>query len=278
MIVSAYVFWNCLAAIYMAVVSVIFLKQLKISYKHIVIIDVLVVLSFFIGSRLMYAVLYPSRILVMPSKLWALKLVNFSLYGGLIMALLAWLLIGRLWRLKQLLFADNIVPHLGIAVALSKLGCFFNGCCYGVVSDVPWAMHFERADQSFLTRAFGNSPLLGVIDASTAILRHPTQLYEVGATMTVVCLTFGLLHMRRFPPTTSILNQEGLILSFFSLFYSVWRLLIFNLREFPGATALSSFVRGPLLYGLVIVISILFIIVAVIKNKENSHPKSVTAK
>ncbi len=267
MIVSAYVFWNWLAAIYMTVISTVILKRCQLSYKHIFLVDVLVVLSFFIGSRLLYAALYPARIMAVPSRLWALKLVNFSLYGGLIMALMIWFIIGKYMQLRRLGIADQLVPHLGIAIMLSKLGCFFNGCCYGVVTSVPWAMHFERAEQNFFARTLGGSSLLGLFKDTTQSLRHPTQLYEVGAAFFAVCLTFYLSYLRNRQLPKSWLNKDGVILAFFCLSFSVGRLIIFYFREFSGATPLSNFVRGPLLYGVIIGISGLFILI-------NSHNKS----
>lgn len=46
-------------------------------------------------------------------------------------------------------------PAIAIGVAIGRLGCFFNGCCYGKSTGLPWGVDF--GDQVF---------------------RHPTQLYE----------------------------------------------------------------------------------------------------
>lgn len=273
MIVSAYVFWNYLAGIYMAVISTVILKRCQLSYKHIFLVDVLVVMSFFIGSRLLYAALYPARITAVPSRLWALKLVNFSLYGGLIMALIVWFFIGKYMQLRRLGIADQLVPHIGIAIMLSKLGCFFNGCCYGVVTSVPWAMHFERAEQTFLSRTLGGGSLLGLFGTEMATLRHPTQLYEVGAAFFAVCLTFYLGYLKNKQLPKSWLKNDGVILAFFCLSFSVGRLIIFYFREFSGATPLSNFVRGPLLYGTIIGMSCLFILINKRKNSKRLASK-----
>ncbi len=56
---------------------------------------------------------------------------------------------------------DNFAVPVAMAVAISRLGCFVGGCCYGQVTELPWGVHF---------------PLAG--DASADVLRHPTQLYE----------------------------------------------------------------------------------------------------
>jgi phosphatidylglycerol:prolipoprotein diacylglycerol transferase len=52
---------------------------------------------------------------------------------------------------------DSFALPLAIALSIGRLGCFFNGCCYGLPTQMPWGVDF-----------FGDG------------LRHPTQLYEVG--------------------------------------------------------------------------------------------------
>lgn len=46
-------------------------------------------------------------------------------------------------------------PALAIAVAIGRIGCYVKGCCYGKITNVPWAIY-----------SFG-------------ALRHPTQIYEI---------------------------------------------------------------------------------------------------
>jgi prolipoprotein diacylglyceryl transferase len=46
-------------------------------------------------------------------------------------------------------------PAIAMGVCIGRLGCFFEGCCYGTPSSVPWA-----------------------VDFGDGIRRHPTQIYE----------------------------------------------------------------------------------------------------
>jgi phosphatidylglycerol:prolipoprotein diacylglycerol transferase len=50
---------------------------------------------------------------------------------------------------------DTFALPLACAMAVGRWGCFFNGCCYGTHSELPWAVRFGD------------------------VSRHPTQLYEV---------------------------------------------------------------------------------------------------
>jgi phosphatidylglycerol---prolipoprotein diacylglyceryl transferase len=53
---------------------------------------------------------------------------------------------------------DTFALPLAVALAVGRWGCFFNGCCYGVATDLPWGVNFRVGDQ--LVRC------------------HPTQAYE----------------------------------------------------------------------------------------------------
>ena len=50
---------------------------------------------------------------------------------------------------------DAFALPLALALGVGRWGCFFNGCCYGTETDLPWG-----------------------VDFGDGILRHPTQIYE----------------------------------------------------------------------------------------------------
>jgi len=50
---------------------------------------------------------------------------------------------------------DTFALPLALAMAVGRWGCFFNGCCYGVETGLPWGVNF-----------------------GDGIRRHPTQIYE----------------------------------------------------------------------------------------------------
>jgi len=54
---------------------------------------------------------------------------------------------------------DTFALPLALALAVGRWGCFFNGCCYGVPTTLPWAVSFEQPDGSW-------------------VRCHPTQVYE----------------------------------------------------------------------------------------------------
>lgn len=82
---------------------------------------------------------------------------GFVFYGGAIGALLCATLLIRSRRLLFMEWADFFAPIFAIGYGVGRLSCFFAGCCYGKVCDLPWAVKFP-------------------FDSA---LRHPTQLYAV---------------------------------------------------------------------------------------------------
>ena len=70
-------------------------------------------------------------------------------YGGVVGALVAYALLYfislRKKGISTLKLADVVAPSLAVGLALGRMGCFLNGCCYGQVAcaDCPvYAVHF----------------------------------------------------------------------------------------------------------------------------------------
>ncbi len=61
-----------------------------------------------------------------------------SFVGGAISTI--WFL--RRNRLPVLQMCDLVAPGVMLGLAIGRIGCFLNGCCFGGVSDVPWAVEF----------------------------------------------------------------------------------------------------------------------------------------
>ena len=86
---------------------------------------------------------------------------GFVFYGGFIGAILAAIVYTRRKKLPLWKVADVCAPSVALGHALGRLGCFFNGCCYGQPCRLPWAVNFPAPH------------------IMHGIPVHPTQLYEV---------------------------------------------------------------------------------------------------
>jgi len=123
--------------------------------------------------------------------LQALLSASHYMKGGLWGGLLAYLCLSAPLALvlsnRRRAALDLIALSIPIPWIFTKLGCFFNGCCYGRECSMPWAITFPE----------------GARGAPAGIPLHPTQIYEV---LLVLCiLGFFTIYKRRWGSGTMLL-------------------------------------------------------------------------
>jgi phosphatidylglycerol:prolipoprotein diacylglycerol transferase len=108
--------------------------------------------------------------------------------GGAIAALAIGLpLVVRLLGIPVGKFFDGIAPACGIGIAIARLGCFLQGCCFGSVCHWPWCITFPKSTYIYtLHEASGVLPAEALRSAPV----HPLQLYFAagGLMLTAVAL------------------------------------------------------------------------------------------
>ena len=117
----------------------------------------------------------------------ALKFTEGGLvvYGSLIGATVAFLVFTLRRGLSPLAMADLIAPSLLAGLALGRIGCLLNGCCYGGESDQPWAVTFPRDSMPYMEqvvagRMFGFSLAeTGAKDPSPVVARVDAEITSV---------------------------------------------------------------------------------------------------
>lgn len=101
-----------------------------------------------VGCRAMYVVHYWDQFAHRGSWLgvaWAIIDVTrggLEFYGGFILASVAVLGYLILWKHSLRWYMDIIAPSAALGLAVGRLGCFLNGCCYGATCEQPWAVSF----------------------------------------------------------------------------------------------------------------------------------------
>jgi phosphatidylglycerol:prolipoprotein diacylglycerol transferase len=74
--------------------------------------------------------------------------------------------------------ADCIAPGLLLGLAIGRIGCFLNGCCYGGPCDLPWAVRFPPDSPPWVDQAArGLIPEWAAVDRPWSLPVHPAQLY-----------------------------------------------------------------------------------------------------
>jgi phosphatidylglycerol---prolipoprotein diacylglyceryl transferase len=107
-----------------------------------------------IGARMFYVIEYWPRFEKSTPLETLLAMLNLT-QGGLVVygSLLAGgaALVAFIYKnhLPGLALSDLIAPGVVLGVGLGRLGCFMNGCCYGGLSDLPWAVQFPPESPAY---------------------------------------------------------------------------------------------------------------------------------
>ncbi|MFH1407311.1 MAG: prolipoprotein diacylglyceryl transferase [Candidatus Omnitrophota bacterium] len=90
-----------------------------------------IIVSAVIGSRAFYVLLKISEFKDNPASVFAVNEGGLVLYGGLLLAILSGFLFCRIKKQFFNQLADLIAPYIALGIAIGRIGCFLNGCCYG---------------------------------------------------------------------------------------------------------------------------------------------------
>lgn len=96
---------------------------------------------------------------------------------------------------------DAFAPAIALGLAIGRIGCLLNGCCYGIASTLPWA-----------------------VDFGDGILRHPTQIYS--ALFDLGLFIFLWISRKR-------ITKEGDLFKRFLYLFCIFRFAIEFIRVSP---------------------------------------------
>lgn len=163
-------------------------------------------LAFFVGARLHFVLNQWKDFADHP--LAALSFWSGGLHapGGIALLALAGPLVLRRQGLPVGRFADGFAPAVGITIALARLGCFLEGCCFGTPCAWPWCLSFPRG--SYIYQFHTGLGLLPPGAAHTLPI-HPLQLYFAGAGLLLTLVALWLRPRKRYDGEVALV---GLVL------------------------------------------------------------------
>ncbi len=97
----------------------------------------------FIGARIVYIISEWDNFIKSPLS-YIFSRSGFVLYGGIIFGFIGFIYFCKKHNLKWQLLADLCAPGFGFAHFFGRLGCFFNGCCYGKACSKPFGVLFYQ--------------------------------------------------------------------------------------------------------------------------------------
>ena len=136
-------------------------------------------------------------------------IAGLVLLGGVLAAIPVTVWYTRRKGRRVLDVIDLLSPSLALGMALGRVGCLLNGCCYGKACDLPWAITYPESSHLHA---------LGPI--------HPTQAYLILADLLMMAILMLVARRRRFP---------GQIFALLLLLYSPLRFFVEFLRDYEDS-------------------------------------------
>lgn len=181
-------------------------KPYGIKFDTVVDLGIWIIVGAVIGARAAYVITEFRYFLTVPW--WNVFMVGsggLAFHGGLIGGFLAGYWFVSYKKIYPWKLADIAAPIIALGYSIVRIGCFMNGCCYGKVSNVPWALRCAAGDSA---------------------LRHPTQLYSMLGSFILFLILFRLRNHRHF---------SGYLFLLYVGLYSVMRFIVEIFRESPMA-------------------------------------------
>jgi phosphatidylglycerol:prolipoprotein diacylglycerol transferase len=143
---------------------------------------------------------------------------GLAFYGGFLFAAAFTFYYARKHRMDMWKIADLCAPWVAFGLALTRVGCYLNGCCFGKITQVPWAVRFPIGSPSWEAQRDANL----IAGNATAYPVHPTQIYLA----LLNALTFLMLYFvvrRRKRVDGQIFAWLLVLKGVFRSFVEIWR-------------------------------------------------------
>lgn len=186
--------------------------------------SLLIMLAGIVGARIMYVIPHWNEFSANPLDIvspfqssGSIGLTGLTMYGGFIAAVLVSILYLRVNRLSVWKACDAFAPSIALGIGISRVGCFMNGCCFGLPTESALGVVFP---------AFSAA---GSFYPDVAL--HPAQLYNA-------VLGFGLfgllLWLDRKP------RFDGFIFAVLLISEPVTRFIVDLFRYYESSMTLGS--------------------------------------
>jgi len=196
----------------------------------------IVVVSCVLGGRLFYVLHFPEDF----QGIWeALELSHGGqvFYGGLLLGIPAVILLCKLTKLPWVVVLDLSAVAAPAGLALGRLACFCRGCCYGRITDIPWAVRFPKHVDIY-GNIVGSPAFISHLDQELitkadmySLPIHPAQLYSSLLSTAVFIIMLWFWKTKR---------ARGRLLFLYLILYSSTRFFVEFFRDnqmaFAGLT------------------------------------------
>ena len=163
-----------------------------------------------VGARLVWVITYWKTDLAgQPfSEVFMIQHGGLVFYDGLMGATITGISYLVWKKLPVWNIADILAPSIALGSVFGRIGCLMNGCCYGRICEMPWAIHFPASHET------AGAPV------------HPTQIYDALLNLALYFALAGLFRRRQF---------QGQILALYFIGYALCRSVVECFRgDYPA--------------------------------------------
>lgn len=165
-------------------ITVYFAKKEEIQPDVIFDAAIYVIISGIVGARLFYVIgqwgQYQNNLL----DIFMVQKGGLVFLGGFLFCFVAVILFALLKKIPLLKLLDCIAPGAALGYAVGRLGCFLNGCCFGLPCSLPWSTKFPVG-----SLAYSYYPNIAL---------HPTQLYSILAMLLAFFIILFIYRRKRY--------------------------------------------------------------------------------
>jgi len=194
------------------------------------------------GSRILYIFQNLGDFIEEPGSVFRVWEGGLAFHGGVAGGALGVICFLRMNRFPVIKTGDLLMPCLLIGLAWGRIGCFMNGCCYGALCDLPWAVTFPENSPAHLWHQH-----LELIqdETSHSLQVHPSQIYSSLVAVALCVLLVWILSRKRF---------NGQVMAIAAMSYGVARFLLQLFRDddlpfFAGLARSQLFSAALLVFG-----------------------------
>ncbi len=187
-------------------------KKKNIDPNQIMDLSVIIIISAIVGSRLLYVLFHLDEFrghwldTINPFQSdGQIGIAGLTMLGGVVLSVITGLIYMHWKKLNFLKFADTIIPAMAFGIFLTRIGCFLNGCCYGLPCEGHSHFCVVFPPEGVAGSMFPGVPLI------------PTQLYSSAYGLAILAILLVAERWQRF---------DGFLFYLFVILYGIARFVI----------------------------------------------------
>ena len=202
-------------------------KKRNVDPNLIMDLSVILIISAIVGSRLFYVLFHLDEF----RGHWTdtfnpfqsdgqIGLAGLTVLGGIILCFISAYVYLRIKKHSFYVIADIMLPAVGFGIFLTRIGCFLNGCCFGLPCEGHHALCVTFPFNSPAGSMFPNEALI------------PAQLYS---SFYGLLIFFGLLFAEKWK------KFDGFLMALFLVLYGVSRFTVDIFRYYEDSMVILRF-------------------------------------